>query len=282
MGTILVVDDNPESRKELCALLVDAGYDVAEAENEEFALQNIKKATPDIVLVDMKKPDLTDFEVCQRLRNTPRHHLIYLIIILTDASKMTSEVDRVADDYVTKPFEEQDLLKCIKVGLHAVEKKRSSMKDGLQGLYDRNFFNRYFVQEVERVHRYNRHLSLMLIDVDAFHAINIEYGHVMGDVILSEISKIIRQHCRETDIPVQWGGEEFAILLPETELEGAVYLADRIRQAIDAHPFEDGPHVTASFGVANFQSDEQDLLMRADAALHKAKHQGRNSVVSSK
>jgi diguanylate cyclase (GGDEF)-like protein len=100
----------------------------------------------------------------------------------------------------------------------------------------------------------------------------------MGDVVLAEISKIVRRYCRETDIPVRWGGEEFAVLLPETDLQGAVQLAERMRQGIETHQFEDVPHITASFGVASFKTDEQDLLTRADAALHKAKHSGRNSV----
>lgn len=281
MGRILIVDDNPETRKRLQEHLVEAGYDVSEAENEEAALQTIKKLLPDIVLVDMKTPDLTDFEICQKLRNTPQNNLIYIIIILTEAIESEGGLERVADDYVKKPVDPQELLDRIRLGLYAVEKKRSAMKDALSELYDRDFFNLYLVQEVERVQRYDRHLSLILVDIDSFQKVNETYGYLMGDVVLTEISKIVRMHCRETDIPVRWGGEEFAILLPETDLEGGIMLAERIRQAIDSHQFEDVSHITASFGVASFKTDEQNLLMRADVALHKAKHSGKNRVVSS-
>ncbi len=278
MGKILLVEDSSETRKVLRTQLTEAGHEVLDVETEDAALERIQRTLPDIVLVDINASDVTDFEICQKLRNTPQNNLIYIIIILTDSQEHEDAMGRVADDYVTKPFTLEELLARIRKGLHAVEKKRSSMKDALSELYDRNFFNRYLVQEVERVQRYDRDLALIYIDIDNFKAINDTYGHLIGDVVLAEISKVVRKYCRETDIPVRWGGEECAVLLPETDLEGGVQLAERIREAIDAHQFEDVPHITASFGVADLKTDEQNLLMRTESALHKAKRSGRNNV----
>jgi diguanylate cyclase (GGDEF)-like protein len=118
-------------------------------------------------------------------------------------------------------------------------------------------------------------------DIDHFKTINDTYGHLVGDAVLTEMSRILRKHCRQSDIPARWGGEEFAILLPNTDISGGQALAERIRQAITTHPFEHGHHITVSFGVATLTHDDgRDLVRRADAALYTAKQTGRNTVVS--
>lgn len=283
MGKILIVDDNPKTRKMLRRHLTKAGYEPFEAENGKMALEEVKKNVPHIILLDVMMPDMTGFEVCERLRSALQNDLIY-IIMLTAAAGSEDKVeglDKGADDYVTKPFDIDELLARIRLGLRSIQKRRGAIIDALSELYTRDFFNLYLVQEVERAQRYKRQLSLILIDLDHFKQINDTYGHLVGDSALAQTSRILRMHCRETDIPVRWGGEEFAILLPETDLAGAIVFAERLRQAIEAYQFETAGHITASFGVTGFNTDEQDLLTRADAALYKAKKEGRNRVVSS-
>lgn len=282
MGKILIVDNNPTTRQKLRNQLTEAGYELFEAESGETALKEIKNTVPDVILVDEMNLGMPGSEVCQQLRSVSQKDLIYIIMLIaaTESEHAAQGADEGADTYITKPVDIDDLLSRIRIGFHAITKKCSATVDALSGFYNRDFFNLYLVQEVERAQRYQRHLSLMLVDVDDFQSINDTYGHLVGDVILEEISKIVLIHCRQTDIPVRWGGEEFAILLPETELAGAEALAERIRQAIEAYRFEDFAHITASFGVGSLKTDEQDLLVRVESALYKAQKTGKNRVVS--
>ena len=283
MEKILIVDDDLTIRRMLRRHLTGAGYEVSEAENGKMALEEIKINLPDVVILDVMMPDMTGFQVCQKLLDTPQSDLVYIIMLtaIAGSEHKVRGLDQGADDYVTKPFDIDELLARIRLGLRSIQKRRGAIIDALSELYTRDFFNLYLVQEVERAQRYKRQLSLILIDLDHFKQINDTYGHLVGDSALAQTSRILRMHCRETDIPVRWGGEEFAILLPETDLAGAIVFAERLRQAIEAYQFETAGHITASFGVTGFNTDEQDLLTRADAALYKAKKEGRNRVVSS-
>ncbi len=283
MEKILLVDENPETRKRLRHYLRDAGYTFFETENGEAALEEVKKNLPDVVLLNEMMPDMSGSEVCQRLRAIPQNDLLYIIMLIdaTDGEQRTYGLEHEVDDYVTKPVNLDEVLDRIRLGLRTIKKKRSAAIDALNELYNREFFHLYLVQEVERTRRYRRQLSLIFVEIDHFNNINATCGYLVGDTVLIEVSKILLLHCRLTDIPVRWGGEKFAILLPETGLEGTSALAERMRQAIETHQFEDVPSMTASFGVASLKNDEQDLLIRADSALHNAKKGGRNRVVSS-
>lgn len=282
MEKILIVDDSAKIRKMLRRHLRKAGYEVSEARNGEMALEEIKKKLPDVVLLDVIMPDMTGFEVCQRLRSTPQSDLVYIIMVtgVTTHEHKVEGLDKGADDYVTKPFNIDELLARIRVGIRTVKKKRDAVIDPLTKLYNRNFFDVHLGQEVSKVQRYQHPLSLIIGDIDHFKRINDTYGHLVGDIVLTEFGKILRMHCRQSDIPVRWGGEEFAILLPETGLKGGIVLAERIRQTIETYPFKDVGHITASFGVASLTGNRQELIERADSALYKAKKSGRNKVVS--
>lgn len=283
MEKILIVDDNEKMRKMLRRHLSRAGYEVAEAADGSGALEEIKTNLPDVVLLDVMMPDMTGFDVCERLRNTPRNELVYLIIltgVATEEHKVQG-LDAGADDYVTKPFNVEELLARVRVGLRTVKKKREAVIDPLTKLYNRNFFDSYLAQEVEKAKRYQRELSLIMGDIDRFKQFNDTYGHLVGDRVLTAVSQILRMHCRQSDIAVRWGGEELAVLLPETGREGAETVAERIRQAVEENQFDDIHRITISLGVAELKTDGRDLLSRADDALYKAKEAGRNRVVSS-
>lgn len=280
MARILIVDDNAQTRKMLRRHLKKFDYGVSEAENGERALEEIKDNLPDVVLLDIMMPDMSGFEVCERLRQTSQSDLTYIIMVtgVTTEEHKIQGLDLGADDYVTKPFHVPELLARVRVGLRTVQKKREAVIDQLTKLYNKHFFEMTLTQEISRAQRYQQHLSLVIGDLDHFKEVNDTYGHLTGDKVLRELGKIIRHYCRQSDIPVRWGGEEFAILLPETDLAGGEALAERIHQTIGTYQFEGVPHITASFGVATLTSDAQDLLSRADAALYEAKKQGRNQV----
>jgi len=162
------------------------------------------------------------------------------------------------------------------------ELKRLAQTDQLTGLKNRAKLDEQLPAELERAQRYNRPLSLLMFDIDRFKNINDELGHLMGDKVLVGIGRTARQHIRSTDMLGRWGGEEFLVLCPETELPEALVLAERIRNGIEAASFPSGLQHTVSVGVTQAApSDSVDtLLHRADNALYAAKNQGRNLVRS--
>ncbi|MBP5858370.1 diguanylate cyclase [Marivibrio halodurans] len=157
-----------------------------------------------------------------------------------------------------------------------------SITDRLTGLFNRLKLDSAFADELERRKRYHNALSVILFDVDHFKRVNDIHGHQAGDRVLSDIATLLRTSVRQVDIPGRWGGEEFLVICPETTLEGAMVLAEKLRGAIAAHDFGEIGQVTSSFGVACHDVDESEdsLLARADRALYRAKEDGRNRVMA--
>ena len=153
--------------------------------------------------------------------------------------------------------------------------------DFLTKLYNRRKFNSFLEYEISKANRYkDQHLSLLLVDIDYFKNVNDTYGHLVGDNILQEISKILTICSRDTDIVARWEGEEFVLMLPQTNIEQAFFVGEKLRATIEKHKFDDVKHITCSIGVGKFhQNEDKDTLFkRVDAALYKAKNSGRNKV----
>jgi len=160
--------------------------------------------------------------------------------------------------------------------------KEFSFKDEVTGLYNRRFFAVRLEEEVSRCRRFNHPVSVVLLDLDGYKAINDELGHSAGDETLREVANILLKHSRGINVICRYGGDEFAVLLVETSKAGALLYADRIRQVLATHPFPHGRRVTASFGVASLPEDvapaTEELIRAADEALYAAKRAGRNRV----
>lgn len=161
--------------------------------------------------------------------------------------------------------------------------KRLSEQDYLTGLNNRRKIHEIVENEIFRAKRYDSGFTVILLDIDDFKATNDTFGHNVGDQLLVDISDIIRHTIRESDNVGRWGGEEFLIFCPVTELEGAVSLAEKLRVNIEATEFADAGHKTASFGVARVKPGDtvKSLISRADNALYAAKTSGKNKVVAS-
>jgi diguanylate cyclase (GGDEF)-like protein len=170
----------------------------------------------------------------------------------------------------------------------ASRRLKQANTDNLTGLFNRHKGSELLKYEIARATRYRRPLSIILMDIDTFKSINDMYGHLAGDVILKGVSDIARETARTTDNVIRWGGEEFVVLLPDTDLEAAVQVAERLREAIAKAPIPipDGElSITASLGVAAKDENTPDietLLARADQAMYIAKYLGRNRVARSK
>ncbi len=154
--------------------------------------------------------------------------------------------------------------------------------DHLTGANNRRSFGDAFNHEMNRAIRYANALSLIVFDLDRFKGVNDTYGHDAGDAVLKQIAELVRSHIRTTDIFARTGGEEFAILIPATDLKGAKIVAEKLRAEFERNTIDPVGTVTASFGVAKFKAGEnkEGLLKRADTALYEAKHAGRNCVVT--
>lgn len=155
--------------------------------------------------------------------------------------------------------------------------------DELTSLRNRRFFDRTLQYEVDRMKRYDRHLSLVLIDVDHFKSVNDRFGHLMGDEVLKVVARCLEKNVRKADLAARYGGEEFALVLPETGLAGALHVAERVRESVEQLEL-DGFKVTVSLGVATVEKswpgDIPGIVRAADQALYQAKRTGRNKVVT--
>ncbi len=152
--------------------------------------------------------------------------------------------------------------------------------DSLTGVANRSDFTRVLVAEMDRARRYGTPLSLIMYDLDHFKRVNDSFGHDTGDDVLRSVTDVVTTHIRVVDVAARWGGEEFMVLMPQSDLEAARITAEKLRQAIEAHRFDKAGTVTVSFGVTTFvpQDDVNSLLKRVDDALYRAKDKGRNRV----
>nr|WP_320026469.1 diguanylate cyclase [uncultured Acetobacterium sp.] len=160
------------------------------------------------------------------------------------------------------------------------ELKDLAIKDQLTGLYNRRKIDEVLMKEKQQVGLSKQNLAIIMADIDMFKLVNDQHGHLVGDTVLIAVTKILSQGVRKTDIVGRWGGEEFMIVCPDTDLVGATVLAEKLREMVDTHDFEVVGKKTCSFGVAQLRKEEtiDELLLRSDLALYRAKERGRNRV----
>lgn len=162
------------------------------------------------------------------------------------------------------------------------ELKRKATYDNLTGAVNRQSFEEVYQKEINRADRYGTKTSILFLDIDHFKLINDKFGHLTGDYVLKELTKLIKSHLRSPDTYVRWGGEEFIIFAPETDEEGSKKLADKIRDRVENYHFDTVENLTISIGVATRKENEpmEKLINRADKNLYKAKEGGRNRVAA--
>jgi diguanylate cyclase (GGDEF)-like protein len=295
--TVLAIDDSPDIHRLLDVRLRPEGLAIHHALDAQDGLAQALRLIPDLILLDVDMPVITGFELCRQLKEHASLAQIP-VIFLTGASEVYTKVqgfDLGAIDYVTKPFEPAELRARVRAALrtkryHDLLSARSNV-DGLTAIWNRSYFNQRLGEEVAAARRYARVLSLVMLDVDHFKSLNDEYGHPFGDQVLQRVGELLHTMLRATDAPCRYGGEEFGLILSETDHEGAVTTAERIRVALSALTFrpKDRPiRVTASFGIAASTILAQDkldaahLVMAADDALYEAKKTGRDRVCVAK
>jgi two-component system cell cycle response regulator len=295
---VAVVEQDQAVRGLLATLLRGGGYAVLECGNGKDARRMLNEYPWDLAVVERSLPDGDGSVLCSELRKNDHFASRYVIVTLNPEDKASSieTLDRGADDFATKPLDPQELLAKIRAGRRIVDLSKKllalnqqlevlSITDGLTKLYNRRYFQEQLLRAFDQSFRYRRPLSVAVIDIDLFKKINDTYGHGTGDKVLEEVSTTLAQSARSTDLVARYGGDEFAIVAPETNASDAYQFAERIRLQIAAHPIVAGEisiPLTVSIGLTSAPDDEFrnaiQMIDAADRALYLAKENGRNRV----
>lgn len=273
-------------------------FSLFRAKNIKEALKILESVQFDLLLSEYLLPDGNAIDFLKRINGEGMEIPMVIITGQGDETIASQVIQAGAFGYIPKSkLDNNSLIPSI---MNAMEKGRlrkeireahhkmaeMSTKDELTGLYNRRYFKESVKQEVSRARRYGTDLVLCMLDLDHFKQVNDTYGHPAGDMVLAEMGRKLRTWTRETDIVCRFGGEEFVVILPNTDIENAVIMGERLRQMVASHKFEFDTsrfQVTISMGVAVF-SDSQvgssdELIQMADQALYQAKEGGRNRVV---
>lgn len=309
---ILIVDDLPQNILALEAVIADMGFEIISAQSGNDALLKSLKYDFALILLDVQMPGMNGFEVASLIRSNPKTNHFPIIFITAGMKDLLEQIkgyETGAVDYLMKPFEPVILRSKVKVFQElyqqrkviekfyghleqVVEERTAELKeanatisrlaatDDLTGLSNRRHFDVCLAASLSAARRHNLPLSVIMIDLDHFKAVNDTFGHCEGDKVLKAFADLLIELIRTEDVAARWGGEEFIIILPHTACEAAVALAERIRAACKKY-FAAMNGLTASFGVTQLQSseDEDSLIRRTDDAMYRAKHEGRNRVV---
>jgi diguanylate cyclase (GGDEF)-like protein len=299
-GRVLVIDDDPANRQLLRLELEEGGFRVETAESGEEGLRKALHWAPEVILLDIRMPGLDGIETCRRLKEVAETASIPVVFVTgyeDDDEAAVGALSAGGNDFLSKDYSPPILLARVRCQVsicRAQDKlRRMAMTDELTGVFSRRYLFDSLRQAVKSMSRRKTvGLSCLLLDVDRFKRINDTLGHIAGDGVLKKIADTIVRSTRETDQVARFGGEEFVIVLPDTDLEGATVAAEKIRAAVE----RDCPSITVSIGLAHLpavtpadlkETDNVDrlvqaLLRRADTAMYAAKEQGRNRVVIAK
>jgi len=291
---ILIVDDSVENIDILVSIFKD-DYMVAAALNGQKALAMAQKTLPDLILLDIMMPEMDGYEVCARLKKNDATKNIPVIFV-TASMETLDELKAFkmgAVDYITKPF--QPVVVKTRVRTHLNLKEKNDMLealaslDGLTNIYNRRKFDQTLTKEWKRALRNQEDLSLILIDIDHFKQFNDNYGHMNGDECLIKVARTLQSTInRPGDFLGRYGGEEFVVVLPGTDLKGGQAIAESFRQAIInlniGHEYSKvAEYLTISIGVATIRPQKEStgpaaLIEAADKMMYTSKENGRNQV----
>jgi diguanylate cyclase (GGDEF)-like protein len=302
-ATVLIADDSMVIRAVLRQHLEEEGYRVVEAVNGPNAIEMVRHHRPDMVLLDIEMPGLNGHEVLRRLKadeelqDTP----VVFLTATTGSEQLVAALRAGAQDYLKKPFEPPELLARVGAAVRtkrlqdalrerSAELDQISRTDALTGVFNRRHLDEELRRFVSLAERHKQTVGVVMFDIDHFKRINDTFGHEGGDAVLKELTRRVQSVVRTEDllgrwgpsVVGRWGGEEFLLVLPQTNIEGARVVGERARSAVAAAPFAIGDRrvdITVSGGCAAGTESAAVLIHKADAALYGAKKAGRNRLV---
>lgn len=287
---ILIVDDSPSLASFYSMTLQSAGMETIVVNDPLKVLDALGKFTPELILVDMYMPGCNGLELAKIIRqqefyvSTP---IVFLSAEL-DVEKHLEAMQFGADDFLTKPIEPSHLISSVASRVQRYRILRSFMvRDSLTGLLNHTKSKEELQSEILRAQRQKNSLVFAMLDIDFFKKVNDNYGHSAGDRVIKSLSRLLQQRLRKTDVIGRYGGEEFAVILTDTNAENAFVILDNIRQAFEkiVQYAENGEFsVTFSCGLAEYPqfSTASEISNAADKALYEAKHAGRNRVITAR
>ncbi|KPJ58876.1 MAG: hypothetical protein AMJ42_02475 [Deltaproteobacteria bacterium DG_8] len=286
---VLIVDDDEGVRSLLNDLLVESNYMVDTASCGEEALKKIRVSTYDLIVTDLRMRGMHGLEVIKEVKAIDPG---VDVIVMTGYASVNSAVESMkagAVDYITKPFNSDQIRLVVDKNIERRKFQRLASErefykilssiDGLTELYNYRYFHQYLQMELERGKRYKRPLSLIMLDIDDFKEYNDRYGHPVGDLVLKNLSTILRSATRGCDVICRYGGEEFAIILPETNKKESAIVCERIRKAVENTNLVDEKgnsigNIRITAGLASFPVDassKNELIEKTDKALYQGK-----------
>jgi two-component system chemotaxis response regulator CheY len=295
---ILIAEDDLSSRRLVKIRLSAAGYEVVEAEDGQMAWELFQREPFRIVITDWMMPRLDGLGLIQNIRSNTQKGYTYIIMLsaVDDKPKVVAGLEAGADEYLTKPFNQHELLariasgeRILKLEEQLVQARQQmeilAMHDALTGLFNRRAIEEHAEAEFKLSLRKERPFSVIMLDVDHFKSVNDRFGHASGDLALQQVAKVLTEHLRSYDRVGRWGGEEFILFLSDTLLKDATMVAERLRATIAETKItlDNGETLTVhiSLGVAcsgGKFSSLAEMIDAADQALYKAKQTGRNRV----
>jgi two-component system cell cycle response regulator len=299
-GRILLVDDRATSYERLVASLSQL-HQVEVEINPQQALMRAPEGRYDLVMVSLGLTGFDGLRLCSQLRTLERTRKVPILIIadLDDEARVLRGLEIGVNDYLVRPVDRNEMLARVRTQIrrkryidslgHALTQSvAAAIVDPLTGLHNRRYMQSHLTQLINASAAQGTPFALMILDVDHFKSVNDSWGHDAGDEVLKEFAVRVRRSIRGVDMPCRAGGEEFVVLMPDTEPEVAHLVAERIRQRIEKTPFpvyggKRGISVTVSIGVSAHRAGHTTadaLLKRADEALYRAKREGRNRVVA--
>ncbi len=285
-GKVLIVDDSPSLAAFYAAHLNNAGFVTQTVINPLKTLETLVDSPPEIILLDMNMPGASGQELAKVIRQQDAYLSIPIVFLSaeSDIGRQREAMSLGGDEFLQKPIEPEHLISAVRSRVIRYRALRALMvRDSLTGLLNHTSYKERLRAEVARAKRLNKILSVGLIDIDHFKKVNDTYGHPAGDRVIKNLSRLLKQRLRGADVIGRYGGEEFALVLPETPANPAVSVLNQIREsfaAIEQHAGLAVFRCSFSAGVAQFPPlmDAEALIQAADEALYLSKNRGRNRV----
>lgn len=287
-GKVLIVDDSPSLVAYYAAHLKNAGFVTQTVTDPLKTLEVLADNPPEIILLDMNMPGATGQELAKVIRQQDAYLSIPIVFLSaeSDVGRQREAMSLGGDEFLQKPIEPEHLISAVGSRVIRYRALRALMvRDSLTGLLNHTSYKERLCAEVNRAKRLGKTFSVGLIDIDHFKNVNDTHGHPAGDRVIKNLSRLLKQRLRSADVIGRYGGEEFALVLPDTAMEAAVNVLNQIREsfvAIEQHAGKAVFHCGFSAGVAQFPQlmETDSLIQAADEALYQAKHEGRNRVMA--
>jgi two-component system cell cycle response regulator len=299
-GRILVIEDRAESAAWFTSAL-ESVHEVSSVDTFEEAMVRVKGGDPDLVVLSLGMRSFDGLRLCSQLRSLPEGRNVPILVVVSDGDrrKLTQALEMGVNDYLTRPVDKNELVARVRTQLrkkryadrlrHNVQLSlEMAITDQLTGLHNRRYMSRHLDNLVETAKKTGKPIAFVIMDIDYFKAVNDTYGHDIGDEVLKEFAGRIAANVRGIDLACRYGGEEFVVVMPDTDVNFALQVSERLRKSIETTPFPISRdpkklNLTISIGIAGSEGEGDSagaLLHRADQALYRAKRTGRNKVVA--